>query len=263
MMLREYLNRRQVNPENYYRLNVEIGVGEFGMNEWNRLADISTGTRRYLGKAEVQRMNLDAAAKLARIYFAKQRLEGRSNRNESNNNSSLTDVPETFAVELPAEVPYSPQRIAPSRPSYDSGREESLPIRSSHTHSPRSSSDRIHTPPTSSSLHPPPLDNPDRFVVNAPTPSQYRTANGTDAIAITSLDEYPRVQDPTERVEQPSRLEPPPLPPKTPIQDGHRRGPRSSGGYSSGKIGAGNVVLPYPDEDGPPVVDFARKPTYR
>lgn len=44
-MLREHLTKRQVLSDNYYRLNVEVGVGEFGMNEWHRLSDISTNTR--------------------------------------------------------------------------------------------------------------------------------------------------------------------------------------------------------------------------
>ena len=43
-MLDVHLGRRGVDPANYYRLNVEIGVGEFGMNEWSRLTDISNST---------------------------------------------------------------------------------------------------------------------------------------------------------------------------------------------------------------------------
>lgn len=271
MMIREHLAKRQVNPENYYRLNVEIGVGEFGMNEWNRLADISTGTRRYLGKPEVQRMNLDAAAKLAKIHFAKARLDFRAGgRNDSNNNSMLADVPESFAVELPAEVPPL-QRIPPPRPSYESGNESLVvptgpPSSNNHNHnySPRSSSDsRQHTPPTTSSAGNAQsnTENPDRFVVTAPTPSQYRTAGGADAIAITSLDEYPRVKEPVAKPQQVVNLrqEPPPLPPKTPIQDGTM----DAGRRLQKKGNAGRMQLPYPDDGPPPVANMARKPAYR
>ncbi|KAF8445366.1 acyl transferase/acyl hydrolase/lysophospholipase, partial [Terfezia claveryi] len=47
--------RRGVDSSCYFRFNVEVGVGEFGMNEWNRLAEVSTGTRRYLDRPEVNR----------------------------------------------------------------------------------------------------------------------------------------------------------------------------------------------------------------
>ncbi len=114
-MQREHLLKRGVNAENYYRLNVEIGVGEFGMNEWNRLAEISISTKRYLNRPPERTMVQSAAAKLARIHRANERL---------NIATRLTDVPESgvgtthdlqtasplpasevFAVELPGDMP--------------------------------------------------------------------------------------------------------------------------------------------------------------
>lgn len=74
-MVQDHLMKRGVNAEQYYRLNVEIGVGEFGMNEWNRLADISTNTRMYLGKQEIQSSIISAASKIARIHLAKARFD--------------------------------------------------------------------------------------------------------------------------------------------------------------------------------------------
>ena len=65
-MMREHLSKRQVNNDNYYRLNVEVGVGEFGMNEWHRLSDISANTRMYLNRSEVQSMNHDASLKMGK-----------------------------------------------------------------------------------------------------------------------------------------------------------------------------------------------------
>lgn len=132
-MLTDKLISRGVNVENYYRFNVEVGVGEFGMNEWNRLAEISTGTRRYLGRHEVQGMSISAAAKLAKIALAKSRLEGRTR---------LGDVPEALyrppenplAVELPAEVPESAisntisRGSNSSRISYESGESDRLTV---------------------------------------------------------------------------------------------------------------------------------------
>lgn len=269
-MKEEHLSKRGVNIGNYYRLNVEIGVGEFGMNEWNRLADISTGTRRYLGKGEVQQMNIEAAVKLAKINRAIQRANGHmrvpsmGNRGESY--KDLPDVPEAnpLAVELPAEVPPMTPLSAdawtpPPRASYESGHNDNLEIAplsniKNDTLSPDSYSD--HQSPHSSPS-PRPSDHGDRFTVNSPTPNQYRTASGSDKIAIMSLDEYPRpeirISNPPPR--NPRRVSgPPPVPPKTPI-NGER-----SDGMLRRPIGSGNAP-PYPLEDGPPpVANMARKP---
>lgn len=272
LMKREHLSRRGVNIENYYRWNVEVGVGEFGMNEWNRLADISTNTRRYLGRDEEQRMVQGASAKLAKIYFAKQRWE-RLSLAGSDAAQKLPEISLPLAVELPGDMPVSPPPHSPSsRQSYDSGH-DMLPVRVS-TPSPRSSGEppRQSPKPNQSPYptappggHPPvahsrfadgAADDSDRLVVNAPTPSQYRIAAGADKIAITGPDDYPRrygdatMQPAPLRVRPPSV--PPPLPPKTPL-------PESQAGYGR----ASAPVLPYPlDEEAPPPVNMARKPNY-
>ena len=62
------LEKRGVDRMNYYRFNVEVGVGEFGMNEWNRLAEVSTGTQRYLARPEVECNVASCATKLADIW---------------------------------------------------------------------------------------------------------------------------------------------------------------------------------------------------
>jgi hypothetical protein len=251
-MVQEGLNKRGVNIENYYRFNVEIGVGEFGMNEWNRLADISTGTRRYLGKSEIQRLNLEAAAKLAKIHRAKARFEvERTGMGGIGDYKGLQDVPEAYptAIELPAEVPAAaPSRTPPPRPSYESGHHDTLEVPGSRkTPSPRSSGENHSRPSPRTSAPSIPGPNADRFVVHAPTPSEHRTAAGADIIAITSTDERQRPK-PTERVE------PPPLPPKTPIP----------GSSSLASMGRQRPPLPYPVDDGPPpAVNMARKPDYK
>ncbi|KAG0652064.1 Patatin phospholipase domain-containing 8 [Hyphodiscus hymeniophilus] len=258
-MMREGLSKRGVNIENYYRMNVEIGVGDFGMNEWNRLADISTGTRRYLGKSEVQRMNLDAAAKLAKIHRAKARFERDSTSVGSSDYKSLADVPEAYplAVELPAEIPAHPPRSPPPRPSYESGHHDTLEVPSQYqTPTPRSSHENQSRPQSQTSRQSPKIGSPtpsdvhgDRLMIQNPTPSQYRNAGGADKIAIMSLDEFPKPKMEPSRHSQ-GRVEPPPLPPKTPIQEPG--------------MGRGQAQLPYPLDDGPPpVVNMARKPDYR
>ncbi|PWW72024.1 FabD/lysophospholipase-like protein [Tuber magnatum] len=62
------LYRTGVQKENYFRLNVEVGIADFGLNEWSRLAEISNCTRKYLGRQDIQMMNNSAASKLAEIH---------------------------------------------------------------------------------------------------------------------------------------------------------------------------------------------------
>ncbi|KAK2624988.1 hypothetical protein QTJ16_005357 [Diplocarpon rosae] len=255
-LVREGLTKRGVNIENYYRFNVEVGVGEFGMNEWNRLADISTGTRRYLAKSDVQRMNLEVAAKLAKILRAKARHENEKTGGLLGHYPSRPppDVPEAYpnAIELPADVPIQFARSPPPRPSYESGNHDSLEMIPGHqqTPSPRTSRENPprHSPPTSKpSLGGDP--NLDRRAVHAPPPSEYVIAGGADAIAITSSDEQPHPHFHP----YPPRIEPPPLPPKTPLQDPVVRMP----------MGRPRLQLPYPvDDRPPPVANMARKPRY-
>jgi hypothetical protein len=56
-----------VATQDYYRFNVEVGVGEFGMNEWNRLSEVATGTRRYLTQRETSKLVKECAAKLVAV----------------------------------------------------------------------------------------------------------------------------------------------------------------------------------------------------
>ncbi|KAH8820853.1 acyl transferase/acyl hydrolase/lysophospholipase [Xylogone sp. PMI_703] len=269
-MVKEYLAKRGVNIENYYRLNVEIGVGEFGMNEWSRLADISTGTRRYLSKSEVHQMNQSAAAKLAKIHRANLRYFG----GEGLKNANLPDIPEPYAnaVEMPAEVPEAllHHNTPPPRSSYESGKHDMLEIpRQKHSPSPRSSVEN-HAHPLSSSvssLAPAvqspkssnasiPQPNPDKLVVTSPTPAEYKTANGDDKIAIINPDEFPTQNAPSPYpapLHVSGMVVPPPLPPKTPIPDFDGRAPNVPART--------RPPAPYPLDDGPPpVANMARKP---
>ncbi|KAM3446835.1 hypothetical protein MY3296_009289 [Beauveria thailandica] len=283
-MLREHLSRRNVNPENYFRMNVEIGVGEFGMNEWHRLGDISTGTRRYMARDEEQRMILGISSRLAKVHRARQRLERQANTIPEvvkQQPSANFDVP--FAVELPGDTPsaFPPSpRSGLSQTSFDSGRPDSLTVGNNPTTtwsgaSPRGSYDYARPggaapfPPGTASPPPPPSrasnrngtgtpsSDPDRLLGTAPTPSQFRTASGADKIAIMSPDEHARPPPPAPQSPPPStRIEPPPLPPKTPLP-GHR--------ISSSHASNGHAP-PYPTDDEeapPPPVNMARKPDYR
>lgn len=280
-MLREHLSRRGVSPENYFRLNVEIGVGEFGMNEWNRLGDISTGTRRYMAREDEQRMIQGISSRLAKVHRARQRIERQANSIPEvvkQEPSGTFDVPTPFAVELPGDVPshFPPSpRSGLSRSSFDSGRPDSLTIgnsanpawassqRSSYEYA-RPGGAAPHPPGTTSP--PPPSrgkngtpnnnNDPDRLYGTAPTPLQYRHASEAEKIAIMSPDEHARPTPPAPQSAPPStRIEPPPLPPKTPLP-GHRVASHASNN-------GGAPPYPVDEEEAPPPVNMSKKPNYR
>ncbi|KAL7784869.1 acyl transferase/acyl hydrolase/lysophospholipase [Trichoderma ceciliae] len=266
-MIREHLSKRGINIENYYRLNVEVGVGEFGMNEWNRLSDISTGTRRYMSRGDEQKMIHGISTKLAKVHKAKLRWERNSaNVPELVKSTSDTNFEHSFAVELPGDSPvgffaHSPHS-PPSRSSFDSA-PDSLHLQANTLSSPRVSGDHIR-PSTAHSRYGrtvSPSSERDNVVDMSPSPSQYRIPYADDKIAIMSPDEEPKHQLPLVPPKQSSRIEPPtvpsktppPLPPKTPLPEcGHR--PRDSQ----------TSIPPYPidDDEGPPPVNMARKPDY-
>ena len=254
-MLREHLYKRGVNEENYFRLNVEVGVGEFGMNEWNRVTEISTSTRMYLQKPEIQRITQGAAAKLARVELDKRRQAAlsynKTNDLDDRYNKPLPpDLPapqDPLAVELPGDdVPVSSQPLPYRGPQYPANpphpylqspsSQDKFTVLADDTQPPQSATRR---PLSSSSL--PQHDKQD-----------YRLSQ-------SSISASPRHSHET----HPRPGEAPPLPPKTPIDNTRHSlrpnfSPRGSGGTA-----ANNANLPYPDTDGPPpVVNMARKPEF-
>ncbi|KAH7313843.1 patatin-like serine hydrolase [Stachybotrys elegans] len=269
-MLREHLPKRNVNVENYYRLNVEIGVGEFGMNEWHRLAEISTSTRRYMAREDEKRMTMGIASKLARIHKAKNRIEQRGMLDvpEANKAPTCYDDFPPLAVELPGDSPISMNGnlppISPSPRSSYSWTDDQM----GHTSPIHTATDRFH-PDDDDDVPPPPPppksgpmspvrtshDYPDKLIVTSPTPDEYRTASGADKIIITSPDEQPRPLPKQQFMPPTTRLEPPPLPPKTPL----------SADGAAQRFPAPLPSPPYPmdDDEAPPPVNMARKPDYR
>ncbi|KAK6499801.1 hypothetical protein TWF481_010158 [Arthrobotrys musiformis] len=65
------LEKWGVQKDDYFRLNVDMGATDFAMNEWQRLSDISTSTKRWLNSAEGKKVIGDCALKLAHIWRAK------------------------------------------------------------------------------------------------------------------------------------------------------------------------------------------------
>ncbi|KAI1957725.1 hypothetical protein LOZ58_005475 [Ophidiomyces ophidiicola] len=268
-MLKEHLAKRNVPRENYYRLNVEVGVGEYGMNEWTRLAEISTNTRLYLARSEVQRMTQDSAMKMAKIHRIHRRMQAHE--------AAIADAEAREAnlmTRPPPPPPGSNQRppVPTSAPP---------PVPQSATGRRPSSSQQFKPLPSQPIFELPAIEiSADKFSSDFRPPSQHSSigippAGSHSAKASSQCLPYnssPRVS--SELSAQESR---PPLPPKTPLpasnylvddtstvitenlvlpmpsptQNGSRPAVASSNKWK----------LPYPDDVPPPPVNKSRKPT--
>ena len=246
-MRTEHLAKRGVNPDNYYRLNVEVGVGEFGMNEWSRLADISTSTRRYVAKQEVQRIINDAGAKMARIERAKRRHTGFTGFTTINeidgyekpNPPALPPLQNPLAVELPGDdgPPHYQRTLVGSQ----HGAASTRPYR------------QVGAPQDKFAVL---SDEYPQVVEDPPNRAGETQFQREDRL----MSENGNMQSPRRSHESYGRAEPPPLPPKTPIQ---RMNGREFPRRPNSPRADGVVKLPYPDTDGPPpLVNMARKPEY-
>ncbi len=260
--MKDHLAKRQVNPEHYYRLNVNVGVGEFGMNEWTALAEISTNTRMYLAEKSVQSMTLDSASKMARIHFAKIRWE-RAEKGEpfsaeirdqlKPRPAAVPDIPSPTAIELPAEE-LPPEHYSNIHPAF----RPQLGDRQKRSEDDKYlvvSSDE-YPQPANTDL--PPRHSGELVSSGRRSDEQFQLARpGSSRIssARPSFEDRPQY--------------PPPRPPKTPLQEGVRLSGLSGAPLSSPATGSAfsrpppGAPLPYPDTDGPPpVVNRATKPEY-
>ena len=244
-MRNEHLAKRGVNPENYYRLNVEVGVGEFGMNEWSRVADISTSTKRYINKPETQQIIYDAGAKMARIERTKRRhasytTAGELNSYEKAGPYDLPPLHDSLAVELPgddAPSHYSNPQLGPQYASKSPHHYQQMSV----------PQDKFSI--VSSDEYPQVVDS-----------TQARRSGETQHTGDNPRISTSSVHSRRKSNEGYGRVDAPPLPPKTPIQhlDGNHV-PR----YQISPRSNGASKLPYPDTDGPPpVVNMARKPEF-
>lgn len=273
-MYKEHLSKRGVNPENYYRLNVDVGVGDFSMNEWSRLADISTSTRKYVARPEVQRILQDAGAKMGKIERAKRRQARDMLPPEPDyQQHPAFQQQQTGYLEVPP--PVDPMVVELPGDEGTAFQSSLRPIDYRPTSHRYSNPDRPY--PTGSALH-------DKFTVMAPDeypPSSHpqsprpQSAHPQSAADTTPPRRSHELQyqsnsnrqtpqssfnnSPRRSHEDQSRPlnAAPPLPPKTPIP---HFSPRIS---SASTVVSPISVLPYPDTDGPPpVVNTARKPEY-
>ncbi|BDD63168.1 hypothetical protein MPDQ_007367 [Monascus purpureus] len=254
-MLREHLAKRNVSQDNYFRLNVEVGVGEFGMNEWSRLADISTSTRRYLSRPEVKKSILSAGVKFAKIERMHRRLAARGNvggvSTTSDNEEDIVLSPQApsfsvpppsnpIAIELPAEVPMEYVQ-APAHPLSPSPHSSHAPL------SP--TSNVLSTHPTSQETTYIPGRYSASDVSNYPVGGHGSPRHSADAFINAG---------------------PPPVPPKTPIP--YPEDPDDVARVALPvvplpeihplNITKEKVTPPYPVDEPPPVVNRQRKPSY-
>ncbi|RMZ86096.1 hypothetical protein DV737_g75, partial [Chaetothyriales sp. CBS 132003] len=100
-MLMTELPRRGIPLENYCRLNVEVGVGEFGMNEWDRLSEMTVSTRHYLRRSDTQSMLENAAVRMAKIELLQRRWNHTLSRRYPSNSSIGQDLPLETGPALP------------------------------------------------------------------------------------------------------------------------------------------------------------------
>jgi hypothetical protein len=270
-MLHKHLHERGVNPDNYYRLNVEIGVGDYGMNEWAKLSEISTNTRIFLARREIETLNQNAAQKMAKIHFAKVRYERAEARGEalaatreqrfSWEERDPFDRPlppattNSYAVELPGDDSYyQTQGFRPGAQHYEhrpSIAEQKYVVVAGDYHAPQAPPQR--TPPQRPAQT---GSNPNSSPYQSPVyPGQLRPSPDNPYVN----------RDPSPHSHE--RPSPPPLPPKTPIDHPGQMSPASSdappanGPRTFMNMGDLGRRLPYPDVDGPPpAVNTANKP---
>lgn len=273
-MLREHLGRRGVNAENYYRLNVEIGLGELKMNEWYRLAEISTNTRMYLNKNEVQGLCSGASTKIAKIHFAKLRHD----RAEARRSAGTDGVASIGEYQNPWEIPRHTAPHAPHPEAVELAGDDSFrpmqhygpndfyaqqrPSIADQKYSVQGDGYEVQSPHSTSGRPSTDYSNSVRFSNQQDTTSPRESHNFQNQ----PQQQHPEYNHPQHRQDSsPPRASPPPVPPKTPVQGEGLPYPSSGGPpapprtfMNMGELGR---QLPYPDVEGPPpAVDVAGKP---
>ncbi|KAJ5498479.1 Patatin/Phospholipase A2-like protein [Penicillium expansum] len=248
-MLRDRLAKRNVSQDNYFRLNVEVGVGEFGMNEWNRLADISTNTRQYLARPEVKKMILEAGVRFAKIERMNRRLASHAAAGGDRDDLSFDLETEELSISSPVQSYVPPLRTSLS--NYRQNYPLSLSI-TLHLHKRR----RLFQPCISTS---PPRQSG----------SDYRRSHELASRPSSSSQQQSPPSRSDEYVTTFNGMAPaPPVPPKTPIpypsqeDDGGVAMPAPLFSQTPSSTSNTNVRPPYPVDEPPPTVNRQRKPSY-
>lgn len=255
-MASHHLEKYGVKKDSYFRLNVDVGVGEYGMNEWDRLPQITESTQRYLDKADIRSMIEKAAEKMARIENDRQshRIPETSlvtDEYKKHAHPFAPPPPHPDAVELPGELPgEEPPSLYP-RPLSTPGPQYPANPHYSYQQPLYSPQDKFAVLPSDDISH---------RTNQAPSRGSHELPSSRGNDSYRGYQTYSTDSSPLSSPRKSQETQAPPLPPKTPINfpDGedvrrHTVPPR----------GNGHVILPYPDDDGPPpTVNMARKPEY-
>ena len=236
-----YLELRGVPLENYIRLNVDKGVGDLAMNEWNQLPTITGNTQSYLNDPKVKDIIERGAERMWEVQTIREGGNPYSQRQSDIYEDSAPAYgpppPDPNAVELPGEDPPSlyPRPLSKPGPQY--------PATYLHPfEQPITPQDKFTI--ISSDVAPQAVDISPRLSEEGsfrPSSELY----GSDR----PLADNPRIS---------SESVPPPLPPKTPMPyyESHQH-------HALPYRTTNQAPLPYPDTDGPPpVVNMARKPQF-
>lgn len=256
-----HLKKRGVDRENYFRLDVDVGVGEVGMNEWDRIFQIKRNTDFYLDQQGVQSIIEAGVRKMHTIYDMQTQATPTFSQRFDQYERWPSSVPlpsDPHAVELPGAdvpsvLPRRPRKSGPQYPTNPQSYPQDYNIQDNFTIMP-SPDEKFTVLPSDQS---PPYE--------AQSPYRRSEDSGYGRNSETAQHSRPPTSDndfdlPRRSNEAYRQSIPPPLPPKTPIQfydgaDGRR--------HTVPNRHNGHVTLPYPDADGPPpVVNMAKKPAY-
>lgn len=268
-MLTTRLGKKYLNSKNYFRLNVEVGVGEFGMNEWSRLADISNSTNIYLSKSSVKDIIENGASAMAEVYHLREPQPFRPKPGPEIYEQRPPSHPS--APSHPSSVDYeerpSSSFIVPSHPNaVELPGDDQYPL-------PISKAGPQYHAPSPTYTYQEPYVSQDKFSVIPPSDERPLRKSNEYNDGSESFDGSQSYPSPRRSMEKWA----PPLPPKTPINDPedkrfqrfnsvpHPPHPRYlPPPYPDSDGPPGRVPqIPYPDVDGPPpAINMAKKPEY-
>ena len=266
-MISTYLKRYDVDETAYCRLNVEVGVGEFGMNEWTRLPEITSNTKYYLKKPAVEKIITRGALRMRDIEMelTQRRREAAEatfrhfDRLERQDPPSVPPPSDPYAVELPgADVPsLYPRPLSKAGPQYPVSHlrsyQDGYNAKEKFTIMP-SPDEKFSVLPSNDA---PPYDDQSLYRKSEESGYGRGTEQSQDSRPPTSDNSFDIPRRSNEAYRQSI---PPPLPPKTPIQYYDASDVRR---HTVPNRQNGHVALPYPDDDRPPpIVNMARKPNY-
>ncbi|EWC45384.1 hypothetical protein DRE_00783 [Drechslerella stenobrocha 248] len=114
------LEKWGIHKDDYFRLNIDMGESDFALNEWQKLSDISTLTRRWLTSSEGKQVIGNCALKLATIWRAKNTFQAPPPKSPLRQIPIMTEFPVepvTPLIPRPASAAAQYNTAEPPRPS--------------------------------------------------------------------------------------------------------------------------------------------------